>query len=52
MKINFYFDNFFGSPVRLQTEPTGPGKNIELPKYFLKLHATPPTVVLRRSYPY
>ena len=29
--------------VRLQTEPTGPGENIELPKYFLKLHQTEPT---------
>ena len=25
-------------PVRLQTAPTGPGENIELPIYFLKFH--------------
>ena len=29
--------------VRLQTAPTGPGENTELPKYFLKLHQTAPT---------
>ena len=29
--------------MRLQTAPTGPGENIELPKYFLKLHQTTPT---------
>ena len=28
--------------VRRKTAPTGPGENIELPKYFLKLHETPP----------
>ena len=39
MKINF-FDSVISErdPVRLQTAPTGPGKNIELPNYFLKLH--------------
>ena len=26
--------------MRLQTAPTGPGENIELPIYFLKLHET------------
>ena len=25
-------------PVRLETAPTGPGGNIELPNYFLKTH--------------
>ena len=25
--------------VRRKTAPTGPGENIELPKYFLKLHS-------------
>ena len=29
--------------IRRKTEPTGPGENIELPKYFLKLHETEPT---------
>ena len=29
--------------VRLQTAPTGPGEDIELPIYFLKLHQTEPT---------
>ena len=29
--------------MRLQTAPTGPGGNTELPKYFLKLHQTAPT---------
>ena len=29
--------------VRRKTEPTGPGGNIELPKYFFKLHETAPT---------
>ena len=28
--------------MRFQTAPTGPGENIELPKYFLKLHQTEP----------
>ena len=31
--------------VRRKTAPTGPGKNRELPKYFLKLHQTSPAVV-------
>ena len=26
--------------VRLQTAPTGPGEDMELPKYFIKLHET------------
>ena len=30
-------------PGAVQTAPTGPGENIELPKYFLKLHVTSPT---------
>ena len=30
-------------PVRFQTAPTGLGKNIKLPIYFLKLHETAPT---------
>ena len=29
--------------VRLETAPTGPGENIKLPKYLLKLHETAPT---------
>ena len=29
--------------MRFQTAPTGPGENIELPKYFIKLHQTEPT---------
>ena len=29
--------------MRLETAPTGPGANIELPIYFLKLHQTEPT---------
>ena len=28
--------------MRLQTAPTGPGEDMELPKYFLKLHGTAP----------
>ena len=28
--------------VRLETAPTGPGKHIELPNYFLKPHETAP----------
>ena len=31
------------APVRLETAPTGPGENIELPNYFLKPHETAPT---------
>ena len=29
--------------MRLQTAPTGPGGNIELPNYLFKLHETAPT---------
>ena len=29
--------------MRFQTAPTGPGEDVELPKYFLKLHQTEPT---------
>ena len=29
--------------MRFQTAPTGPGEDIELPIYFLKLHQTAPT---------
>ena len=29
--------------VRLQTTPTGPGEDVELPNYFLKPHPTAPT---------
>ena len=29
--------------MRLQTAPTGPGEDMELPIYFLKLHQTAPT---------
>ena len=43
MKINFLIGNFLTNPVRLQTAPTGPGKNIKLPKYLFKLHQTSPT---------
>ena len=31
------------------TEPTGPGGNIEGPKYFIKFHQTAPTSELRPS---
>ena len=33
------------NPVRLQTAPTGPGENIELPKYLVNLHDTSPTAI-------
>ena len=35
--------------VRLKTAPTGPGENIELPIYFLKLHPTAPVPTRRAS---
>jgi len=34
--------------VRLETAPTGPGENIELPNYFLKPHENRPTEVRNR----
>ncbi len=35
----------YAKPVRLQTAPTGPGENIELPNYFLESHENRPTEV-------
>ena len=32
--------------MRLETAPTGPGENIELPIYFLKPHENRPTEIL------
>ena len=41
---------YWRSPAQLKTAPTGPGGNIELPKYLFKLHETTPTGEVRKSY--